>query len=52
MKETRPLYNGEIRRVSASFAGTFEARNRGLIPAWCLHWRTHHETTAEIIKLG
>ena len=30
MKGTRPLDNDEIRRVSASFTGTFEARNRGL----------------------
>ena len=30
MKGTRPLDNNEIRRVSACFDGTFEARNRGL----------------------
>ena len=30
MKGTRPLDNNEIRLVSACFAGTFEARNRGL----------------------
>ena len=30
MKGTRPLNNDEIRRVSAAFTGTFEARNRGL----------------------
>ena len=30
MKGTRPLDNHEIRRVSACFTGTFEARNRGL----------------------
>ena len=30
MKGTRPLDNNEIRRVSAAFTGTFEARNRGL----------------------
>ena len=30
MKGTRPLDNTEIRRVSACFTGTFEARNRGL----------------------
>ena len=30
MKGTRPLDNTEIRRVSACFEGTFEARNRGL----------------------
>ena len=30
MKGTRPLNNNEIRRVSACFTGTFEARNRGL----------------------
>lgn len=30
MKGTRPLDNDEIRRVSAAFIGTFEARNRGL----------------------
>ncbi len=30
MKGTRPLDNTEIRRVSACFDGTFEARNRGL----------------------
>ena len=30
MKGTRPLNNKEIRRVSACFTGTFEARNRGL----------------------
>ena len=30
MKGTRPLDNDEIRRVSACFDGTFEARNRGL----------------------
>ena len=30
MKGTRPLDNNEIRRVSACFTGTFEARNRGL----------------------
>ena len=30
MKGTRPLDNDEIRRVSAAFTGTFEARNRGL----------------------
>ena len=30
MKGTRPLDNDEIRRVSACFTGTFEARNRGL----------------------
>ena len=30
MKGTRPLDNNEIRRVSACFEGTFEARNRGL----------------------
>ena len=30
MKGTRPLNNGEIRRVSAAFTGTFEVRNRGL----------------------
>ena len=30
MKGTRPLDNDEIRRVSASFTGTFEVRNRGL----------------------
>ena len=30
MKSTRPLDNTEIRRVSACFDGTFEARNRGL----------------------
>ena len=29
MKGTRPLDNNEIRRVSAYFTGTFEARNRG-----------------------
>ena len=28
MKGTRPLNNGEIRRVSAAFSGTFEVRNR------------------------
>lgn len=30
MKGTRPLDNDEIRRVSASFTGMFEIRNRGL----------------------
>ena len=30
MKGTRPLDNDEIRRVSASFTGTYEVRNRGL----------------------
>lgn len=30
MRGTRPLDNHEIRRVSACFTGTFEARNRGL----------------------
>lgn len=30
MKGTRPLNNDEIRRVSAAFTGTYEARNRGL----------------------
>ena len=30
MKGTRPLDNDEIRRVSAAFTGTYEARNRGL----------------------
>ncbi len=30
MKGTCPLDNDEIRRVSAAFTGTFEARNRGL----------------------
>ena len=30
MKGTRPLNNGEIRRVSAAFTGTFEVRNRGV----------------------
>lgn len=30
MKDTRPLDNDEIRRVSASFTGTFEGRNRSL----------------------
>ena len=30
MKGTRPLDNDEIRRFSACFTGTFEARNRGL----------------------
>ena len=30
MKGTRPLDNHEIRRVSASFKGTFEVRNSGL----------------------
>ena len=30
MKGTRPLDNNEIRRVSACFTGTYEARNRGL----------------------
>ena len=30
MKGTRPLDNNEIRRVSAAFTGTYEARNRGL----------------------
>ena len=30
MRGTRPLNNGEIRRVSAAFTGTFEIRNRGL----------------------
>ena len=30
MKGTRPLDNGEIRRVSNCFDGTFEARNRAL----------------------
>ena len=30
MKGTRPLDNDEIRRVSACFTGTYEARNRGL----------------------
>ena len=30
MKGTRPLDNDEIRRVSAAFTGTFEARNLGL----------------------
>ena len=30
MKRTRPLNNGEIRRVSAAFTGTFKVRNRGL----------------------
>ena len=30
MKGTRPLNNGEIRRVSTAFTGTFEVRNRGL----------------------
>ena len=30
MKGTRLLDNDEIRRVSAVFTGTFEARNRGL----------------------
>ena len=30
MKDTRPLDNDEIRRVSTSFDGMFEARNRGL----------------------
>ena len=30
MKGTRPLNNGEIRRVSAAFTGTYEIRNRGL----------------------
>ena len=29
MKGTRPLDNDEIRRFSACFTGTFEARNRG-----------------------
>ena len=30
MKGTRPLNNDEIRRVSVTFTGTFEVRNRGL----------------------
>ena len=30
MKGTRPLNNDEIRRVSAAFTGTYEARNRSL----------------------
>ena len=30
MKGTRPLNNGEIRRVSTCFTGTFATRNRGL----------------------
>ena len=30
MKGTRPLDNTEIRRVSACFDSTYEARNRGL----------------------
>ena len=30
MKGTRPLNNGEVRRVSNCFEGIFEARNRGL----------------------
>ena len=30
MKGTRPFDNHEIRRVSASFTGIFEVRNRGL----------------------
>ena len=30
MKGTRPLDNDEIRRVSTSFTGTFQVRNRGL----------------------
>ena len=30
MKGTRPLDNDEIRRFSAAFTGTYEARNRGL----------------------
>ena len=30
MKDTRPLDNDDIRRVSACFTGTFEVRNRGL----------------------
>ena len=30
MKGTRPLNNDEIRRVSATFTSTYEARNRGL----------------------
>ena len=30
MKGTRPLNNDEIRRVSAAFTGTYEARNRAL----------------------
>ena len=30
MKGTRPLNNDEIRRVSATFTGTYEVRNRGL----------------------
>ena len=30
MKGTRSLDNNEIRRASACFTGTFEARNRGL----------------------
>ena len=30
MKGTRPLDNDEIRRVSAAFTGTYEARNRAL----------------------
>ena len=30
MKGTSPLDNNEIRRVSACFTATFEARNRGL----------------------
>ena len=30
MRGTRPLNNGEIRRVSAAFTGTFETRNRAL----------------------
>ena len=30
MKGTRPLNNDEIRRVSATFTGTFEVRNHSL----------------------
>ena len=30
MKGTRPLNNDEIRRVSATFTGMYEIRNRGL----------------------
>ena len=30
MKGSHPLNNDEIRRVSPTFTGTFEARNRGL----------------------
>ena len=41
MKGTRPLDNNEIRLVSACFTGTYEVRNRGLIPVRREYWRTH-----------